>query len=166
MPQLDLKSRIGKLPNNNVSHPQQVHQTFPLNTTSSANRLSYFKNIYNQTADDPASSILDASKTMISSFEPSTKFQITGLDTDTPLVRIDNDVLRGEWKDLIGTELILNEEGKVIATLKKHLQTSEGELISKEEYEKRMGQKLKKLNVFETALKLAKEKESQRNESK
>ncbi|WFD44663.1 hypothetical protein MPSI1_003333 [Malassezia psittaci] len=41
--------------------------------------------------------------------EPGTEVVITGLETDSPMMRIDNTVMMGTWDQLFGSEIILKD---------------------------------------------------------
>ncbi|WFD30415.1 hypothetical protein MSPP1_001434 [Malassezia sp. CBS 17886] len=52
---------------------------------------------------------------------PGTEVSVTGLNTETPMLKIDGTVLMGSWDELLGSEIVLHEHAHARAEYDTHI---------------------------------------------
>lgn len=83
------------------------------------------------TTTEAGTELEDLKSNMDSSAPSSAKnIRISGLSRQKPLVQIHNNVYRGEWSKLVGTELVFNENGDFVTKVDSHLVLNSGKLES------------------------------------
>ncbi|GMM35345.1 transcription factor TFIIIC subunit [Saccharomycopsis crataegensis] len=140
------------------SHPSQVHQNFSLYHAPS-NRETFKKYVYEGEAGSSNNNPLITATASASQYTPTSKMQITGIGTGKPLAKIDNFLFQGDWKQLVGTELVFSEKGEVIAKVNNHIELIRGELITSEQFEARKHDALAGMSLYRRALTIARERE-------
>lgn len=132
-----------------------------------ANRTTYSRNVYSthstkttvsETDDFSGASILNRDA----------KMKVYGIPSETPWVSLSDDLsFSGEWKELLGTELIINNDGECLGKIKYHLDLQHGILSENEKNSE--GSRIQKLRrgeaLYEKALLLATEYELDRKKS-
>ncbi|GME73371.1 unnamed protein product [Ambrosiozyma monospora] len=72
--------------------------------------------------------------------------RISGLHKPQPLVQVQNQVFRGTWSNLVGTEMVFNENGERVGNVDGHIVLEGGKLV---------GDSSQKHSFFQNALNLA-----------
>ena len=75
--------------------------------------------------------------------KPTSELQVVGLDTDTPLVKLSNNadvanlsstsidgkIYRGEWRPLVGTDMVFNDTGELVGTVREHIYCDDANVL-------------------------------------
>ncbi len=59
------------------------------------------------------------------------ELQISGLESLNPYVRIDDSIYKGEWRRIVGTEVIVDSYGNPIVSLEDKIELTAGSLKKK-----------------------------------